>query len=103
VSYRGDVINVRVTPSSQERFLVLGETYNPQWRVYAGGVRSATIPTNLVMNGVLIPPGLDRVEVRFEPFSSQRLASFMTAAAVCGFVLFAVLLWQVQRRRMLSA
>lgn len=102
VSYRGDIIDVRVTPSARERFLVLSETYNPQWRVYAGGVRTATIPTNLVMNGVLIPAGLDHVEVRFEPFSSQRLAFVMMAAALCGFILFIVLLWQVQRRRLLA-
>ncbi len=102
VSYRGDVIEVRVTPSTQERFLVLSESYNPQWRVYAGGVRTATIPTNIVMNGVLIPPGLDRVELQFEPFSVQRLASFVTVAALGGFIVFIFLLSHAQRRRMLA-
>ena len=97
VSYRGDVIDVRVTPSAQERFLVLSESYNPQWRVYAGDRRTETIPTNLVMNGVLIPAGLDRVSLRFEPFSSQRWAPILMLIALFGFLILTVTLWRAQR------
>jgi hypothetical protein len=98
VSYRGDVIDVRVTPSAQERFLVLSESYNPQWRVYAGDTRTETIPTNLVMNGVLIPAGLDRVSLRFEPFSSQRWAQILILIALFGFLILTVTLWRAQDR-----
>ncbi len=93
VSYRGDVIDIRVAPSAQERFVVLTETYNRQWRVYIDGERSATIPTNIVMNGVLIPPGINHVLLRFEPFSMQPQAKIIMALAVLAFVVFVVMLW----------
>ena len=92
VTYRGDVIDIRVAPSAQERFVVLDEAYHPAWRVYAGDATGKTIPTNLVMTGVLIPPGLDRVELRFMPFSSGPRAAIIMAAALFGFILFGFLL-----------
>ncbi len=94
VTYRGDVIDIRVSPSAQERFVVLTETYNKRWRVYAGDKRGATIPTNIVMNGVLIPPGVDHVVVRFEPFSVWPMAKFVMALAVAAFAAFIVMLWR---------
>ena len=94
VFYHGDVIDIRVAPSAQERFVVLTENYNSQWRVYAGDKRSATTPTNIVMNGVLIPPGLDHVILRFEPFSAQPLAKMVMGLAMLAFVAFVVMLWR---------
>ena len=52
VIYRGDRIDVSITPSTRERFLVINQTFNPNWTAYAGSTTLAVLPTNAVMSGV---------------------------------------------------
>ena len=96
VIYRGDRIDVSVTPSTRERFLVINQTFNPNWTAYAGSRTLAVLPTNAVMSGVQIPPQTDHIQLRFEPFSSSRTASVLMAAAVLGLIggFFALRSWQ---------
>ena len=98
VTYRGDRIDVSVTPSQRERFLVLNQTFNPGWRAYVGTSPLPVLPTNAVMSGVVIPPNEGRIELRFEPFSSSRAASLLMATATVG--LFGGFILLLRRQRM---
>ena len=96
VIYRGDRIDVSITPSTRQRFLVINQTFNPNWIAYAGSRTLAVLPTNAVMSGVQIPPQTDHIQLRFEPFSSSRAALILMAAAVLGLIggFFALRSWQ---------
>ena len=97
-SFRDDVIDFRVTPSTRDRFLIVNERYHPDWRASdaAGDIR--VFPTNVVMMGIQIPAGLDRIQLRFTPFSSTRSAHLMMLLAVTGFVVVTGTLWLTSRR-----
>ena len=56
VTYRGDRIEVSVTPSQRERFLVINQTFNPTGGHTRAPESLAVLPTNAVMSGVVIPP-----------------------------------------------
>ena len=99
VAYRGDRIEVSVTPSDRERFLVINQTFNPNWRAYAGTRVLAVLPTNAVMSGVVVPPHAGNVELRFEPFSSSHAASILMIAAAIGLVGGVFTLYRCQRQR----
>ncbi len=82
VAYRGDVIDVDVTPSSRERFVVLNERYHPDWHARIGDVEVPVLPTNAVMMGIEIPPKVGRVRMTFEPFSARGVAALPTYGAL---------------------
>jgi hypothetical protein len=93
VTYSGDFINVRMVPSNRDRFVVLNERYDPNWRARAETGELVVLPTNAVMIGVKIPPHVDRVELRFEPFSSTRTGHLLTWLAVLMFMATTSALW----------
>ncbi|HLC41734.1 MAG TPA: fibronectin type III domain-containing protein [Methylomirabilota bacterium] len=86
VTYEGDVITIRVEPSSEARFLVLNELYHPRWKAFADRSELKIFRTNLVMRGVVIPAGTSRLELRFIPFIHTGVALFIL---VCGIALLA--------------
>src|SRR5262249_17510810 len=98
VAYQGDVINVRVSPSTRERFLVVNERYHPNWRARAGVRDIAIYPTNIVMMGLRIPANVDRVQLRFEPFSSTLSAYGLMLLAILIFFTGICALWIAERR-----
>ena len=73
-AYQGDRVQIQVEPAQTERFLVVNELYHPGWHAYADGREITVWPTNVVMRGVLVPPGATRIEMRFEPFFRSGLA-----------------------------
>jgi len=82
-----DRVRIEVEPADVQRFLVVNELYHPNWRAYAmgpgGGTELKVWPTNVVMRGVLIPPGVTEIEMRFEPFLvSWTATSFVIAGLV---------------------
>ena len=85
VSYTGDLIDVRVSPSNRTRFVVLNERYHPDWRAYANGSEIPVHPTNAVMMGFEVPVGVTNIEFRFVPFSSRDAAWWLRFAAIIGF------------------
>jgi hypothetical protein len=98
VTYRGDMIVVGVTPSNQERFVVINERYHPNWRARAEAEDIPIFPTNAVMMGIRIPANLDRIQLRFEPFSSTLVAHMMMLLAVLIFLAALAAFWLAQRR-----
>jgi hypothetical protein len=99
VTYSGDRIEVGVRPSDRERFLVINQTFNPNWKAYVGTKVLPVLPTNAVMSGILIPPHASHIELRFESFSSGRAASILMSVAAFGLIGCFFLLSRWQERR----
>ncbi|MBV9329803.1 MAG: hypothetical protein JO352_39370 [Chloroflexi bacterium] len=98
VSGGGDRIDVSFPASDQPRFLVLNEAYAPGWTASSGGQPLAVFPTNVVMRGVVVPPGA--TSVRFAYHSFLEGAVWYTLALVAGAITLAgVYAWTLQRRR----
>lgn len=92
--YDGDRIEIQLDPSTDPRFLVINERYNPGWTAFAGGQRLRVYPTNVVMRGVVVPPNTTEVRFVFSPFLLTPVAGLIFAgglALTCG-------LWLVCRR-----
>ena len=100
VQYRGDMIDIRVAPSGRDRFVVINERYHPDWRARTPTGDIPIVPANAVMLGIRIPANLDRVELRFEPFSSTRAAHMLMLLAVAIF-LAAIGVFRLGPRRLL--
>ena len=92
------MIDVRVTPANRERFLVINERYHPNWRARAQAEDIPIYPTNIVMMGIRIPANVDRIELRFEPFSSTWAAYVLMLLAVLIFLAAIGAFWFAQRR-----
>ena len=86
-TYQGDRIWLQLEPSGVERFLVVNELYHPNWHAYAGNTELKVWPTNIVMRGIMVPPGVTEIEMRFVPFMVTWVAG---AFVVAGLVLTAV-------------
>jgi hypothetical protein len=99
VTYSGDRIEVGIRPSDRARFLVINQTFNPNWKAFVGTKVLPVLPTNAVMSGILIPPHASRIELRFESFSSSPTASILMMAAGFGLVGGVFLLSRWQERR----
>lgn len=82
--YSGDVISIDVTPVSEERFLVLNEMFSPRWRAYAGESELSVRATNVVMRGVIVPPGVSRIEMRYVPVIASTKGLLLLLVAIAG-------------------
>jgi hypothetical protein len=65
--YASDRIDIKVDPSTSPRFLVLNEGYDARWRASANGQDLPILATNIVMRGLVVPPGVAELQLRFEP------------------------------------
>jgi len=65
--YRGDTVEVAFEAAKEPRFLVLNELYHPEWRAYAGEVELRVYATNVVMRGLVVPPGESQITLKFSP------------------------------------
>jgi hypothetical protein len=83
--YQGGRIELELDPADQPRFLVLNEMYHPRWRAFAGHQELMIYPTNLVMRGLVVPPGATHIVLRFVPFLLSRVGfAFYVAALALG-------------------
>jgi len=94
VTYAGDRVEIDLDSSPSTRFLVLNELYHPRWKAFADGQELMVYPTNVVMRGVVVPPNVTHVQMRFIPFLSTPLA---LALAIAGMVITGAT-WFVLRR-----
>jgi hypothetical protein len=80
--FRPGRVSVDLEPMGAPQFVVVNELYHPDWRAYAGTQRLGVYPTNVVMTGVLVPPGADHLELRFEPFVNARTGALFASIAL---------------------
>jgi hypothetical protein len=97
VAYRADFIDIRVMPSSRHRFVVITERYDPNWHARTAESEIPIFSTNAIMMGVRIPPNVDRIELRFEPFSSTRPARTLMLLALLAFLTAIAAFWLERR------
>ena len=87
---------VAFTASSSVRGLaVLTDAWHPGWRVTVDGKPAAALRVGGVFRGVLLQPGVQRVEWRFEPWS-WRVGCGLFQLSIFGA---AMGLWVRRRRR----
>jgi hypothetical protein len=84
-TFAGDHVLVRVDPSDEDRFLVLNEMYHPSWRAWIDGRPVEIYPTNVVMRGLIVPPGATTIELRYVPFLVSWTGIGLLGAGVCLF------------------
>jgi hypothetical protein len=99
VFHGADIVNIRVTPSARERFIVLNESYHPSWRAYVGETNIPLFPVNRVMQGFAVPPHTEHIQLRFVPFSSRIRAYAIMPLAFVGLIAGAIMLRKLQSRR----
>jgi hypothetical protein len=63
-----NMIKIRVE-TEKWGYLVLADTYYPGWRVFVNGKKSEIMKANYIMRAVTVPPGINEVVFRFDPFS----------------------------------
>jgi hypothetical protein len=93
-TFDGDHVVVKVTPADQPRFLVLNELYHPAWQATVDGQPATIYPTNVVMRGIVVPPGATTVELRFVPFLISPYGLLIFAV---GFLMAGLCWWGVRR------
>jgi hypothetical protein len=81
-TWASDRIEINVTPAARPRFLVLNELYQPDWIAEIGGRTVTVHPTNVVMRGVLMLVGADRVRFTFQPFVRPATMVLFAASAL---------------------
>jgi hypothetical protein len=97
VRYAGDIISIDVDAAAEERFLVLNEMFSPRWKAYAGAEELPVLATNTVMRGLIVPPGVRQIEMRYFPFISSWKAG---ALYLAGGLSFLILYVAFRRRRL---
>ncbi len=96
--FTGDVIALDLTPSTLPRVLVLNELYHPDWTAKANGQKLTVFPANVVMRGILVPPGADHIEMDFAPFCRTRNVLLFLSAALAFSLLAAQRLCRARPR-----
>ena len=79
--YAGDRITLRMSPTLQDRIVVVNELFHPAWHAYSNGQRIPILPANVVMRGVLVPAGATEVVLRFEPFGRPVMVLLFSSIA----------------------
>jgi hypothetical protein len=80
------------TDCAQPAVLLINNKHHPAWKVQVDGQPAELLRANFLMQGVFVPAGKHRVELRFEPPVTVfyvSLASFGVALALCVWLLLA--------------
>ncbi|MFD0676218.1 MULTISPECIES: YfhO family protein [unclassified Paenibacillus] len=57
------------TKTSDQKFLVLSESYYPGWKAYINGVETKVYKVDYLLRGINVPVGDNTIEFKFEPRS----------------------------------
>ena len=68
--------SARFAPSDRERLLFLSVLYRPEWRATAAAAALRVVPIADAFVSVIVPPGVEEVELRFVPRVLIALAWF---------------------------
>jgi hypothetical protein len=82
--YASDTIDIHVDPTGQARFLVLNEAYDARWKATANGQDLPIFATNIVMRGLIVPPDIADVRLRFDPSWPSHSLGLLQASAAVG-------------------
>ena len=93
-----DRLTLDLEPASTPRFLVVNELYHPGWRAFAGDTSLPVLPTNTVMRGLIVPPGVTHIEMQFVPFLRTWPALALMAAGALAAVIGALGLRRLDAR-----
>ena len=89
---------VEITIRSQDGgFLILSDAYDPGWRVYVDGTRTALYQVNGAQRGVVIPAQTGQVTFRYEP-ASFKLGLIITLTSLALTPLYLLGLHLLKRR-----
>jgi hypothetical protein len=69
--------------------LLVNDRWNPDWRVWVDGAKSAVLRCNYIMRGVYLKPGNHIVEYRFQP---SAMSLYITLSAIVIAILLAAYL-----------
>jgi hypothetical protein len=92
VTGRGDRLEIDITPSNTERFLVLNDLYFPGWSARANGQELLIYPTNIYARGIILPPLVDKVIFQYETLATSPKAWYFYLASILLLVMGAVFL-----------
>ncbi|MDP3561075.1 MAG: hypothetical protein Q8R83_02705 [Legionellaceae bacterium] len=81
-NFNNDYIKIKITPSNEDRFLVLNEMFHHTWKAYANGKEAKVYPVNVVMRGLIVPKHTTLVELRSVPFISSLFGIFIMIAGI---------------------
>lgn len=79
---KGQNIFITVSPSKFVRFLVLNDRYEPNWYAYSNNEELKIYPTNLIMRGVYIPPGVTEISMQYRPLITRWWAPLFPIGAI---------------------
>ena len=86
---RRDALHVEVAATtSVPAYLVLTDSYHPDWQVTVNGKPAPLLRANQMFRAVALPPGTHRVAFRYQPLSLQWGAA-VTLMTVLAIGLFA--------------
>jgi len=89
VSYKNDEVIIK-TESSGKSFLVLGDTFYPDWKAYVDGQETEIFKTNGITRGVFVSPGSHIVSFSYQPFSIIS-GAFISGLALIVLIIILVL------------
>ncbi len=83
---------VTLAPHSGTALLVVSETWAPGWAAFTEGTELPLLPANGALLGVVVPPGVEAVELRYR----EPLLPAGAAISACATL---ILVWLARRRR----
>lgn len=95
-----DHLVLRFNAAPEERFIVLNELYYPGWTATSTRGMLSILPTNAVMRGILVPAGIDRIDLLYVPVVLKPIAQGAYAIAVSLFAAAFLTLRRSDRTRL---
>jgi hypothetical protein len=92
--FADDVVSLRFEPHTAPRFLVVNERFDRRWKAYAGEKELPVYATNLLMRGVVVPPGATEVIMRY----TSPVASFWAMVSYAAAALLLLICMAAFRR-----
>ncbi len=86
--FAADRVTVDFPASTRERFLVINEAVHPRWSAAAEGKALTIYPTNVVMRGIRVPPGISRVPLRYRSVIGETIRYLALVLGLGGPLLF---------------
>jgi len=80
-------------------FVVVADADLPGWRAEVDGVATAIVPVDLLVRGVVVPPGHHRLAMRYEAPGLRQAVPVTRAGLGAWIVLAAGLGWSLRRHR----